>query len=459
MIFSFSNYRAALRSGDFRIPAALAPYHEISPARYDQLERRARKAKHTIAKALTHVRNRTGQSIFEKIYLIQSHCLDHSARAFPAYRFLLPEMIADDWLATVDWRHFQRDHVVHQSQVAYVALGLLRDLKIQGTPLFSTCLDRVYRLLDDGYLRKALTRMGIKEEDPYLQSPFRERLWPSVFRETLCLAALFHDIGYPWQYANRIESKLAYDGRHPITPTPAATLSAYADRLVLLPFENYNTTSVPQPSSWPAEKQSLIKYCLEESHGLPGALFFLYLNDCLRLYPSESSHPVRRLCVEWAAMAILMHDMKDVYWGKNGERPRIHQLRLRFDVDPLSTVLTLADIIQDFERHSAVFAPNPRASRDPAPQMSAAPDSHSMYAIPCREVEVTFDDATKTLRINYKMANAAEASLKQAHLIKEQHQFFDPAAGFVDLSACGVDHVQMRASVAQPGDTPVTYDI
>ena len=115
---SFPNYKAALQSGDFQIPAALVPYYEASPSSTTNSNAEHGRLNTRSPEALTSVRTRTGQTVFEKIYLLQSRCLDHSGRAFPAYRFLLPEMIADDWLATVDWRHFQRDHVIHQPQVA-----------------------------------------------------------------------------------------------------------------------------------------------------------------------------------------------------------------------------------------------------------------------------------------------------------------------------------------------------
>ena len=54
-------------------------------------------------------------------------------------------------------------------------------------------------------------------------------------------------------------------------------------------------------------------------------------------------------------MAVMMHDMKKVYWGNNGMAtlPENKHLRLRFDVDPLSCVITLADVLQDFERPCA----------------------------------------------------------------------------------------------------------
>ena len=194
-------------------------------------------------------------------------------------------------------------------------------------------MERIYPLLDDGYLLTALRSMGISEEDPYLQTKSR-RPWPSVFRETLCLAGLFHDIGYPWRTPTvsslsslmTVAIRLHRPQSPPCPPTRTA-LSCSRSR-------TYSSSITPRPSTWLAEKQDLIKYCLEESHGLPGAIFFLYLNDCLRPYPSESTHPVRRLCVESAAMAILMHDMKDVYWGKVGERVRTPQLEASFQCRP-----------------------------------------------------------------------------------------------------------------------------
>ena len=51
--------------------------------------------------------------------------MDYSQLAIPAYRFILPEVLADDWLATVGWHKFNRDHVLHQPLTAYIVLKLL----------------------------------------------------------------------------------------------------------------------------------------------------------------------------------------------------------------------------------------------------------------------------------------------------------------------------------------------
>jgi hypothetical protein len=83
-------------------------------------------------------------------------------------------------------------------------------------------------------------------------------------------------------------------------------------------------------------------------------LNFLYLNDGFKKQHKE--YPIRRLAIEWAASSILMHDMKGIYWGskKNG-KPELPFLQINAEHDPVSALLTLADVLQEFERPCAEF--------------------------------------------------------------------------------------------------------
>jgi hypothetical protein len=436
MNLSHSDFRTKLANGSFKFPSALLPYSEIDPIKYQELEAAHAKSGKSFAHTLGKIRSRVDRDQFGKIYALQTRTLSHASRAFPSYRFIVSEVIANDWLASVDWRKFHRDHVVHQPQVAYVLLSLLDELIIDGRPFIEHCLDNVLRLVRAGYLGSTLRSMGVANNDLYITDNSLSRtLWRRVFRETAFLAALFHDIGYPWQYVNRMEAKLpsAHDGRHPVTPHCTAILNEFENRLVLLPFEGYNDHLAGRPANWTQEKLSLIQKCLCESHGLPGALFFLYLNDRVRPYPSERKHPIRRLCVEWAAMAILMHDLQPVYWKNSSERVLNPHLRLKLDVDPLSCVLTLADTVQDFERHLAKF------SRGSGETLRVE------YPIACGATDVNFDDLKKELKITYVMNSTADTVLKRSYMPEDERLLFDPIRGFVDLSACGVKRVLMAA--------------
>jgi len=436
MKLSHSDFRTKLGNGSFKFPGALLPYSEIDPIKFRQLEASHVKSGKSFAHALGKIRNRVDRDQFGKIYALQTRTLSHASRAFPSYRFIVSEVIANDWLASVDWRKFHRDHVVHQPQVAYVLLSLLDKLIIEDRPLIEHCLDNVLRLVRTGYLGATLRSMGIADNDPYItDNPLARFLWRGVFRETAFLAALFHDIGYPWQYVNRMEAKLpsAHDGRHPVTPHCTAILSEFENRLVLLPFEGYKNSTTGRPSNWMQEKLSLIQKCLCESHGLPGALFFLYLNDRVRPYPIERKHPVRRLCVEWAAMAILMHDLQPAYWENSSEKVLNPHLRLKLEVDPLSCALTLADTVQDFERHLAKF------SRESNEKLRVE------YPIACCATDVDYDDRKKEIKITYIMNTTADTVLKKSYMPEDARLLFDPIRGFVDLSACGVKHVTMEA--------------
>ena len=124
---------------------------------------------------------------------------------------------------------------------------------------------------------------------------------------------------------------------------------------------------------------------------------------------------------------------------------------------PLSSPWLISFKISSATTPNSPRTPRPTNTQRRRPSPLPTPTPPTPFHV--EKSSVTFDDPTKTLQINYKMANVAEASLKQAYLVKEQHQFFDPAAGFIDLSACGIHHVQMQATVAPPADVSLTYEI
>jgi hypothetical protein len=137
-------------------------------------------------------------------------------------------------------------------------------------------------------------------------------------------------------------------------------------------------------------------------------------------------------------MGILMHDMHPVYWKNANESPLAPHLRLKLEIDPLSCVLTLADTIQDFERHTALFTTTPTAYL------------RVRYPFACTATEVEFHDADATLSINYVMVDEPARLAKNDRLPGEQRLLFDPDQGFVNLASCGINRVTMTATTAPP---------
>jgi hypothetical protein len=442
--FSLSNYKAGLAAGLYNNPNALCPYFQIDPALYRKLETvDLRRVK--ISQAIDELRKRMSQTYFRSTYPLQMRTLDYSVRSFPAYRFILPEVMTEDWLAIVDWGRFQRDHILHQPLCGYVLLKLL-DGSETGHPLIlpngktflDSCIDIILRWEETAYIRNFLMSCGIDEKDPLLDKkyPPTRQVWRALFRETAYIAAIFHDLGYPWQYAEGVQ--LNIDGIN----TPALRLNRsarkvvdlFSNRLIFYALNGYQKPDAVCPSTWFDKIIRLTDEALTKTHGLPGALGFLHLNDCVRQYPSATLSPFHLLCVEWAAVAIMMHDMKNIYLGQKYSElmlPENPFLRLSFNLDPLSSIVTLVDVIQEFER--------------PAVQYGSLNNSVTLkYNKACLKTEFEIDP-NGVLTLGFKMVNKKNLAIKLSYMEKERREYFDNQYGFLDMSSIGIKEVRFRA--------------
>ncbi len=184
------------------------------------------------------------------------------------------------------------------------------------------------------------------------------------------------------------------------------------------------------PAGWEEEIKEQTQNAITGTHGFPGALGFLFLNDCIRKFPDKNTSPIRQLCVEWAAVAIMMHDMSKVYHGK-GKIPERPHLRLDAKVDPLSALITLADVLQDFERPVGKFSARKNGNVDLS------------YNHACEYTEISLRG--NSLSINYKM-KPKDLAFKRSQLPSEQADFFNPRYGYLNLRAWGIDNVVMQAN-------------
>ncbi len=443
---SFTDYQTRLQGGQLAFPRCYCPYFTLDVAKYHDLRLKHKGQGNDLQRALDEFRVRTGTKHFHRVYPVQARALGYSQVAFPAYRFILPEVITDDWLATVDWhKEYHRDHLIHQPLTAYVVHRLLEDSSwlppSVGKPLSELIVEQLLTWDSTKYLRDFLISIGVTESDIFVdQSPavpsIRDALWAELLKEAAILAALFHDIGYPWQYINTLSQKLAHANHNSNPPSPEidSTIKAYGNRLVFSPFNGYRQTDGITPVTWSSRVREVARAALRGTHGLPGALHFLFLNDAVRQYPDQGIHPIRQFCVEWAAVAILMHDMAGVYWGRGSSHPPSNpHLRLRSEVDPLSCLLTLADQIQDFGRPSATFHPFHTGTE-------------ALYANATKQVMIEADGASG-LRITYKMDSTTLMHQKRMYLPTEQYKYFDSGHGYLDLSGWGIKNVSMIADV------------
>lgn len=412
---------------------------QVKRAKYNELERRHEEA---IPTAYRELRRRLSRAYWQEVYPVQAQTMDYSQLSFPAYKFVLPEVIADDWLATVGWHKFNRDHVLHQPLTAYVVLKLLTGggdrneaFHIPGKgSLLNLCVDEILKWSGTSYLRDFLLKSGVQISEPWLNDGSSQcrKLWECLFVETAYIAALFHDMGYPWQYINILGNKLEHIGCPAESPTTSAAeiIKMFGKRLMFCPLNGYRAATPDEPATWRTDLLDIVAKALKNTHGFPGAIGFLYMNDILRDYPGDTTHPIRKFCIEWAAMAVLMHDMPKIYWGHDLNAPPDNtHMRLKFDVDPLSCVIALADVLEDFSRPSANFSH--RKHDGVRISYPAACDSSVL--------EITDGEMGITYGFNKKV----DCAVKKTCLPDEAKRYFDSKYGYLDLSALGVRSVKM----------------
>lgn len=433
------NYQDFLRH-DFYRPDTFRALGSVSPESILQLQKDYDKEGKKVVNALWQLHRRTTPDYFRKVYRAQTEALTYSKKVFPTYKFIMPDALADDWLSTVDWhKEFPtRDHSLHQTLTAYIVAKLLGNgdakysLKLpHGRNLLDWCVDTILDGPKMAYFRNYAGSLGA---DYKSQSEGMQRMWAKdLFYETAVTAALFHDMGYPWQYVNRLAKSIEvaeYSDSMTVVTSAKITKDAIKNRLLVLPFYGYSETNMRHASSaYEKEVMKLIDRGLKESHGLPGALGFMCLNDKTRSYHQippimEASY---RLLLDWAALGIMMHDMKDLYWDdKDKIRPKNKMLRLSFDVDPLSSIIAMADILEEFQRPSANFR-------------KTLPDSQSVdlsYDFPCVGVKIRIRGCVLHFFYSYNSSLAAASNKKRR--TDEITQYFDPSNGYVDLSPLGI---------------------
>jgi hypothetical protein len=295
------------------------------------------------------------------------------------------------------------------------------------------CVDEILKWQDTEYLRKYLLEIGVHDSEPWIDNrqsnkKLRFNLWKTLFVETAYLAAMFHDMGYPWQYINILSNKIEHAGYQPhsMSESTEKFIAVFGDRLFFCPFNGYHLWDRNKPSTWNVKLSELIEKSLRKTHGFPGAIGFLYLNDVLRDYPSDKTHPIKQFCVEWAAMAIMMHDMSKIYWGKETTgTPDNPHMRLKFHVDPLSCM-------QEFSRPVASFTEN----SDKLIEIK--------YSDWCLCSCLKTDPISGDTKISYGYDDANKRALKIKYISKDQHEYFNRQYGFLDLSALGINNVAMR---------------
>lgn len=437
MDFDYRNYSKHGMNYPNRFGAHIA----VSSSEFSSLQKVYDKDGLLVDRALRLLRKRTTPDYYGKVYRAQTSALTYSKQVFPTYKFIMPEALADDWLSTVDWhkKFPTRDHSLHQTLTAYIVAKLLGN----GDSNYSFKLPNGERLLDF-CTKQMLNKEKMKYWKDYafsigadyrqLTDAMQEQWAKDVFYEAAVMSALFHDMGYPWQYINRLAEHIAvaeYGDSLNMIDNAKQTKEAIQNRLLIYPFYGYSEINMNHASpSYEKKVTRLIERGLRESHGLPGALGFMCLNDQIRCYSrklrfSEASY---HLILDWAAVGIMMHDMASLYWGKNkSSKPENPMLRLSFDVDPLSSLISMADILEEFHRPFASFA-------------SGGKDNVEIsYKFPCKGTQMYVSG--DVLHILYHYENPEDATACKLRRQQEVYEYFNPRNGFVDLEPLGIKDV------------------
>ncbi len=376
-------------------------------------------------KVMKALEARIGAEYYDRIKKVQARVWSYGASVFPAYGLLYLDVLYEDWLSLVDIHpKFARDHSVHQPLTAYIVCKLLgggnsdESFKIGGVSLLDKALDVILGSEESQYLRD---RLKYYEPNSNLLSGDRE-LWKLVFYQTAMITAFYHDIGYPWEFIERMHSSL-YDqilffGQIPDNSDRIkAYIDEHKDELMFRPFYNYGKGGLTPEKI----NEVLFSTLLRNSHGLPGALAYWEYNDHYRLKENLHNKNTVKFCQEWSCLAILMHDMLDAYETKGAEFPC-----LDFKTDPLSYIIALADTLEDFNRPNATIVRDPKGN-----------GSIISYSFPSLSVDLEEKDGKATIQFTMDPDPTIQENQK-FFKSKDQKKLFDPG-GYFDLKSLGLN--------------------
>lgn len=441
MKFSYNDFLHVFNGRSYVFGQVFTPIRSIDSVAMGKMAESCKKF--GTVKAFRELKNRLSKEYFYMLYPAQCASMSYSRSAFPPYRFILPDVLADDWLALVDYhKDHCRDHSIHQPLTAYIVHKLLgggdegQALKIKGESILTKAVDAIHSGSKTEYLRQYLRQMmpqsRLLEDDAVAR-----HLWKDLFYETAVTAALFHDTGYPWQYVGRLRGSIGKnDFNLPVEDLNARHIyDTFRSRLVMYPLHGYANPLYNTPAGWENRIHELIKDAVGKTHGFPGALGFLYLNDLVRKAPSSRGEELAIFCIDWAAVGIMMHDMVKIYQGKDKTIPQNSFLRIDFERDPLSCVIAMADVLEDFYRPSASFRHDIGKDKEVSIDYGVATEE--------TELEVNGDEMT----VIYHFGSGTTANAQRQFKQDEIRDYFNPNNGYIDICTLGLSRVKCVCEV------------
>lgn len=420
MHFSYDDFRENYLHDEKLMPMApLNPLSIIDKGKYGKamnnwdIEKRIRDTFNELEKRL-------GKNYFSEFERVQAKVKEYGAYVFPLYKFIFLDVACEDWLSLVDFhKGFSRDHSVHQPLTAYIVCKLLgggdanSSFKIQGQSLLDKALDVIIMGNDAQYLRD---RLAFYDPNSKLLGGNRD-LWKTVFYQTAIITAMYHDLGYPWQFIERIHDFLKDDillcGRLPKgSQIISEYINTHKDELMFRPFYNYGKEGLTTANI----DVTLFERFLHSSHGVPGALAYDAYNKEYRTSLKTNTSELIKFCQEWSCLAILMHDMQKAY-AMGSDFPR-----LDFNTDPLSYIIALADTLEDFNRPSAIIDKTDQGCE-------------IKYSFPSLSVE--FKEDLGVAEIHYQVDPLSKVQ-QEKFKREDQKNLFDQPNGYFNLNSIGL---------------------
>lgn len=127
--------------------------------------------------------------------------------------------------------------------------------------------------------------------------------------------------------------------------------------------------------------------------------------------------------------------MVKIYQGEDKNMPKNSFLRIDFERDPLSCVIAIADVLEDFYRPSASFEQNKRNG-------SAVSIKYNIASVKT-ELKIKRDEMIITYHFGKKAIANAQRQFKQ----KEIEDYFDEETGYIDIGSLGLSKVKCKCEV------------
>lgn len=433
MIFSISAFKEKPCN---YYPKVFRMNHNIDRSLYQELKTKWMPM--SVEKVFNLIKKRTSTKYFLDIAAAQAYVQDYSRMVFPSYEFLMPDVLIDDWLSIVDpHKEGKRDHSLHQPLTAFIVSELLgngdltKGLMINGRSFLALCAEQFISNDKMEYLRRYYCSLYPNGLPPQKQ----QLTWAAALIYHAAMeAALFHDIGYPWQFINKVSGGIRNAeifNHHSYNISALGILTHISHRLLIFPFLGYSLQRFQQPlSQWRTEVLPLIHDAYYNTHGFPGALTFMHLNDKIHFCPEimTLAQSECRFVQDWAAVGIMMHDMVREYHEESKKNGNMHKKRYRLfvDVDPVSCIIAMADIFEEFGRPKAIFAPKEE-------QVNITYDYH------CESTEI--DVQGDTLMVRYSLTPLGRSENKAKDIQKEFAAYFNSDNGFINLNAIGINKI------------------